>query len=170
MNILPDMSAADFFVSRYQRIAPPSLTNRFNNSLSSDFRHESVLSTHLPTSQFVMHLDADCVVLDLSHTIDRFLTSNSSVLLQANELSYLFNRIAFSLPYIAYFSVLCVQMRENYEVTSAVYIVRNDRRARCFLNYWRAFHPPRTPQDQGSTIIPGISSCYTITIQYYTVL
>lgn len=44
-------------------------------------------------------------------------------------------------PWITLCSVWmgCAQMRENYEVTSAIYIIRNDHRAHCFLDYWRRY-------------------------------
>lgn len=102
---------------------------------SNDFfvaRHESLRKIYLQKSQYTLHIDADSMILDMSKSLEPFLQLNRSVLLQ---------------------------MRENHEITSAIYIVRNDYRAFCFLQYWRSYHPPKTPKKMGSRMIAVPNNC-----------
>jgi len=53
-------------------------------------------------------------------------------------------------------------MRENGEVTSGIYLVRNDPRAYCFLAYWRAFHANWIPPSRWlpkRSILPVPNNC-----------
>ena len=80
-------------------------------------RHHSVLHQHLHRFQFLLHLDADSLVLNISRSLDSFLQPSS--------------------PHVQ------LHMNENGEVTAATYLLRNSAYARCFLHYWGDFSPPR---------------------------
>lgn len=80
-------------------------------------RHFSVLHHHLHRFQFLLHLDADSLVLNISRSLDAFLQPSS--------------------PHVQ------LHMNENGEVTAATYLLRNSDYSRCFLQYWGNFSPPR---------------------------
>ena len=94
-------------------------------------RHEHVQFRYLFQHQYVMHLDADSLVLNMS-------TSIECIIKNFRDKS------------------LFLQMRENGEITSAIYIAKSDHRSLCFLQYWREFHPPRT---SNGLIIPVPNNC-----------
>jgi hypothetical protein len=50
------------------------------------------------------------------------------------------------------------QLRENYEVTSAIYIIKNDLKGHCFLDYWRRSLPPSLPPLISTSQIPSSSN------------
>lgn len=95
-------------------------------------------------AQYTLHLDADSLVLNMSRSLEPFLQTNASVLLQVIlhlPILYCFNSSLQSFFRNQFHLHLIIspqfQMRENYEITSAIYIVRNDHRGFCFLDYWR---------------------------------
>jgi hypothetical protein len=64
------------------------------------------------TSQYTLFLDANSVTLNMSRSLEPFLLQDKSILLQ---------------------------MQENFEISSAIYLLRNDFRAHCFLTYLQLF-------------------------------
>eukprot|EP01041_Mallomonas_annulata_P007971 gene7971-16317_t len=103
-------------------------------------KHESIVEKHLPRAQWVFHLDADSIVLNMSRTLDDFISRHQRS----------------SNPYGSDHAII-LQRRENTEVASGVYFLRNDPRSYCFMEYWRSFHPPwipPTPQKPFRSIIP----------------
>lgn len=81
-------------------------------------RHRYVLHRYLPNYQYVMHLDADSLVLNLSRSLEPFLRDDAA------DVQLL--------------------MHENGEVTAAAYLLRNSRLSRCFLRYWLDWSPPHS--------------------------
>ena len=80
-------------------------------------RHNSVLTQHLHRFQYLLHLDADSLVLNISRPLDRFMKPDG--------------------PHVQ------LHMNENGEVTAATYLIKNSHYSRCFLKYWADFSPPR---------------------------
>ena len=126
LNILSSYGSAEFFVER----------------------HESISNKFLQTAQWILHIDADSIALNMSRPISSILPSYDN-----------------TQPFHSSHSII-LQMRENGEITSGIYLVRNDLRAKCFLAYWRAFHPPwlklnvSTVHGSGKTrIIPAPNNC-----------
>eukprot|EP01041_Mallomonas_annulata_P011883 gene11883-24897_t len=125
LNVLQSAGANEFFVER----------------------HESIMKTYLPYAQWVLHLDADSIVLNMSRTLDDFISRHQ---LSSNPN-----------PYGSDHAII-LQVRENTEITSGIYLVRNDPRSYCFLEYWRSFHPPwtpPTPQKPSRSVIPVPNNC-----------
>lgn len=81
-------------------------------------RHRFVMHHYLPHYQYVLHLDADSLVLNLSRPLEPYF-------LHRKEHIFL-------------------HMHENGEVTAAAYLLRNSRVSRCFLQFWADFSPPHT--------------------------
>jgi hypothetical protein len=81
-------------------------------------RHESIQYKYLSMSQYTLHIDADSIILNMSKTIDNIINN--------------YPKDVF----------LFLQMRENYEITSGIYLIKNSYKSRCFLQYWRDMHPP----------------------------
>jgi hypothetical protein len=80
-------------------------------------RHYEVRTHLLPRFQNILHLDADSLVLNISRSLDAFIQPSS--------------------PHVQ------LHMNENGEVTAATYLIRNSPFAKCFLQYWDNFSPPR---------------------------
>ena len=79
-------------------------------------RHYDVLEKYLPHYQFVLNIDADSLVLDLSKSLDPYLTPD--------------------VPDVQ------LHMHESGEVTASIYLIRNSLYSRCFLRYWLTMSPP----------------------------
>jgi len=92
LNILSSYGSAEFFVSR----------------------HESISEKFLQTAQWILHIDADSIVLNMSRPISSILPPYDN-----------------TVPFHSSHSVL-LQLRENGEITSGIYLVRNDLRGKCF--------------------------------------
>ena len=97
---MPAMSAARFFYER----------------------HRYVLHYYLPRYQYVLHLDADSLVLNLSKPLEAYFKDNS-------------HRHAHDVH---------LHMHENGEVTAAAYLLKNSGPSRCFLQLWADFSPPHS--------------------------
>ena len=109
LNFLRSHSATSFFVQR----------------------HESIKSSFLHTAQWILHIDVDSIILDMSKSFSAILP-DAIIPASWNSKSAIFR---------SNLSVI-LQLRENNEITSGIYFARNDRRSICFLNYWRNQHPP----------------------------
>jgi hypothetical protein len=107
LNIMDDMPAGQFFHERHH-VVRQQLLRRFH---------------------FLLHLDADSLVLNISRSLDQYLRPDS--------------------PHVQ------LHMHENGEVTAAAYLVRNSAYSRCFLQYWADFSPPHERQANSS---PGVYS------------
>mmetsp|Transcript_16882 Transcript_16882/g.16958 ORF Transcript_16882/g.16958 Transcript_16882/m.16958 type:complete len:547 (-) Transcript_16882:108-1748(-) len=81
-------------------------------------RHVTVLEQYLPYYQHVLHVDADSLVLNLSRSLDSFLSAPQDVQLH---------------------------LHENGEVTASIYLIRNTVYSRCFMRLWAQWAPPHTP-------------------------
>lgn len=79
-------------------------------------RHQDILEKYLPNYQFVLNVDADSLVLDLSKSLNFYLTSE--------------------MPDVQ------LHLHESGEVTAAIYLIRNSPYSRCFLQYWAVMRPP----------------------------
>lgn len=74
-------------------------------------RHSEVLQKYLPRFQYVMHIDADSLVLNMNQPLDRFMNGLDVQL----------------------------HLHESGEVTASNYLVKNSLYGRCFLQYWANF-------------------------------
>ena len=93
LNIINDMTIGEFFY----------------------YRHKIVVSKYLPLYQHILHLDADSLVLNLSRSLDSYLSSPQHVHLH---------------------------LHENGEITASAYLIRNSKYSRCFMRYWADWSPP----------------------------
>jgi hypothetical protein len=94
-------------------------------------RHPSIASHYLHKYRYLLVLDADNLVVNLSRSLDHLLTSN---LRDANVTDLFFH------------------MREGGEVTASTYIIRNSLYSRCFISYWRSLAPSDDLQSPGHWI------------------
>ena len=92
-----------------------SVINSKNKNAFFVRKLEEIYEKYLPTAQWVLSLDVDTILVNMSRPFSYFLPQNKSLVLQ---------------------------MRETGELQSGVYFVRNDPTGYCFLRYWRSFCPP----------------------------
>jgi hypothetical protein len=93
-------------------------------------RHPSIVSHYLHRYRYLLVLDADNLVVNLSRSLDHLLTPSNP----QNVTDLFFN------------------MREGGEVTASTYILRNSHFSRCFVSYWRALAPSDDLQSPGHWI------------------
>jgi hypothetical protein len=90
-------------------------------------RHRYILHHFLPMYQYVLHLDADSLVLNLSRSLSPYLDTASK-------------------------QHIYLHLHENGEVTAAAYLIRNSAISRCFLNYWSNISPPHADRYTSTSI------------------
>lgn len=98
---------------------PPSVVEKFYHT-----RHGDVIDTHLHNYRYLLILDSDNLVVNMSRSLDHIVNLTP------------FDR---SHPHAAV--DLFLHMREGGEVTASTYFIRNSAFSRCFVQYWRSMSP-----------------------------
>lgn len=83
-------------------------------------RHPSIVANYLHLYRYLLVLDADNLVVNISKSLDSLITPNYQT---KNPIDMFFH------------------MREGGEVTASTYIIRNSLFSRCFIEYWRSLAP-----------------------------
>ena len=83
-------------------------------------RHQYVLDELLHTAQYIAQMEADSFVINMGVSFERFLSQSQHS--------------------------IHLQFRENGEVHSGIYILKNDMNSICFLEYWLSFFAPVIPE------------------------
>lgn len=94
-------------------------------------RHPSIVANYLHMYRYLLVLDADNMVVNMSKSLDHLISPN----FQSKMATDLF-----------------FHMREGGEVTASTYIMRNSLFSRCFVAYWRSLAPPDDLQLSGNWI------------------
>lgn len=96
-------------------------------------RHKDVIDAHLHKYRFLLVLDSDNLVMNMSRSLDHIVNATP---------------LDGSHPY-ANVDVF-LHMREGGEVTASTYFIRNSAFSRCFVQYWRNLAPSDSELQQSN--------------------